>query len=659
MFNSPAPASAESLLVGLNPEQCEVVQHDKGPLLVGAVAGSGKTRALVHRIAYLVAVRGVEAARILALTFSKKAAGEMNERLIACIGESAARVGTFHSLGFEFIREEEIAMRNWTVDEKDRYRTIVKDALGFRGMGWDDADITTVMQFIGECKANCILPGTTDAKAFALEFHKQLPCANRTPDRLEVAYELAEKSRVEKQLITFDDMLLAMWVRLKVDANVLNDWRNRWDYVLQDECQDESFVQREIASMLSSEHGNYMMVGDPAQSIYAFRGSSPKGMLEFAKRARVIRMDRNYRCGSAIADVANRTLDAMAPSTHLGMTIRAERNVTGRVDYLDTADGETEALEIADRIRELHAGGIPYSDMVVLMRINSLSRSIEETFLMERIPYMVIGGTNFYDRSEVKSLLAYLRIAANRGTMADVRRCINSPFRFLAKAFVDNIERVANVDEHDTYTAAEWCAKVSSVCDAPGVKLQGRQRSSVREWTDIITALSKAIAGGASSFDAKPHRMLDQLTTRIEYTKFLTRSEGSESPENNRVSNVRELVRAAEKFSTVVSLLDYVDETMKKSRDARGQGQDRVTIMSIHRSKGLEFPAVFLVSANDGVLPHGRGDLEEERRLFYVACTRAKDYLHLSSVRQIAFGPRSSSATPSRFISEAGIAVTA
>jgi DNA helicase-2/ATP-dependent DNA helicase PcrA len=668
------PETAEALLEGLNPEQAAIVQHVDGPLLAGAVAGAGKTTALVRRIAYLYRAHNVHPGRVLAVTFSKKAADEMTTRLARLLPgqvRTAGQVGTMHSLAFKFVRDARPELKDWQVDDRDRYRTCVKDALGFRGMNWREADLTTVSQFIGFCKARAAMPGTEQAREQAQAFYDSRPCGQRSPLLLCEAYERAEQLRRDRHMITFDDMLLLMWDLLSQDEGLRARWASKWDYVLQDESQDENPVQRAILEMLARDHRNYMIVGDPAQAIYGFRGSDPRGLLAFEQEwsARKILMERNYRSGSRILDAANGVLRGMAEGTHLGMQIKAERPEEGVVNVRAVENMDDEAELVAQEIRELEADGCRWRDMVVLYRTNAQSRAIEEQLLGNRVPYIVIGGTNFYDRKEIKDLLAYLRLAAGRGRFDDVRRSINAPFRFLGKAFVDRIEVLAD-SEDQRDGPVDWTGIVRRA--ARGSGLQERQRQSAESWCAMVDGLTSKIAKANAALEqdpsgqrfeckeARPGALIEGLLLDTDYVRWLTRDEGTESPENNRVSNIRELVRASERFNTVVGLLDYIDETIEAARRAKAGEDDgpidRVTLMSIHRSKGLEWRAVFLLGANEGILPHSRcEDDNEERRLFYVAVTRAKDLLHITHVGSAAIGPRVVPVGPSRFLSEAGL----
>jgi DNA helicase-2/ATP-dependent DNA helicase PcrA len=665
----------EDLIEGLNDEQAEVVRHTHGPLLCAAIAGSGKTTALVRRMANLVMSNVTDPARILALTFSKKAAEEMNTRLLQLLPNDVgreARVGTFHSLAFQFLREEKTDLRRWQVDERDRYRTVVKDVIGFRGMRWDSADLTVVEGFIGRCKASCALPGTQAALDLAKAFHKAKPIGQRMPALLVEAYERAEVERHSRLMLTYDDMLLEMWCLLDANEAVRVRWASRWDFVLQDESQDENLVQRGIATHLAKDHTNYMVVGDPAQSIYGFRGADPSGILAFAGQwsARRIELHRNYRSGSKIVEVANNLLGAMAPHTTLGTRITACRGTEGAVGFVGYANADDEAEGVVDSMRELQADGRAWRDFSVLYRTNSQSRALEEQLLSARVPYVVIGGTNFYERKEVKDLLSYLRIAAGRGQFEDVRRSINAPFRFLGREFVAKIEQAA--DAFDTRDAkCAWTEIVRDLANSARVQIQDRQRHSARGWCDLIDSMAGAISQSRLSYEAdsvawavneadpaRPAALLESLLMATDYVKWITRDEGAESPENNRLSNIRELVRASERFNSVDGLLDYIDETLEAAERAKSgeAGANRVVLMSIHRSKALEWPVVYVIGANEKLLPHGRAeDIEEERRLAYVAFTRARDVLNVSHINEASFGANVIELDVSRFVAESGI----
>lgn len=656
--------TSSTLLDGMNPEQSLVVCHRGGPLLVAAGAGCGKTKVLTHRAANLVAA-GADPTRILAVTFSVKAAKEMNERLIK-LGCHGMRVGTFHSLALQIVREEVPDYRYWQIDDSDRYRICVKDAVSYKYMRWGSADVTHLLNFIGRCKAAGARPGSDDAILIAKELYKRKPTAGREPTLCGKAYWQAEEVRRERQLITFDDMLLEAYELLARDEGIRQRWAAKWDHVLQDECQDENFVQHELAAMLARDHQSYMIVGDPAQSIYRFRGANPQAMLRFEAdwKATVVRLQRNYRSADKIIELANKSLDAMPPNTHLGVRMLPERGEAGQVNAVIYDDFDAEGEGVTEMILESHEDGRAWSDHVVLFRTNAQSRAIEESLLSARAPYRVIGGTNFYDRKEVKDLLAYVRVGEGRGSFDDVRRSINTPFRYLGKAFLEGLE--ATVSRSHGQGDGDLIDIVRAYVAGPA-RLQDRQRTSALEWCELVTGIGRAItrgkeaAVGSDDHTASlPSRIFENLVRDLRYSEWLTRDEGMESPENNRVSNVRELIRAANRFQRVSELLDYVDDTLARAARAKRDSAtgDVVTLCSIHRSKGLEWPVVFVLGLNEKILPHANAeDVDEERRLFYVACTRARDVLELSCVSEAAVSNRVMGLQPSRFLVEVGIDV--
>lgn len=645
----------------MNPEQLQVVELEPGPLLVAATAGSGKTHALTQRIAHLIN-GGADPARILAVTFSSKAAREMTTRLrrIGCLD---GRVGTFHSIALQVVRTELPGIAGWSIDDTDRYRVCVKDAVGYRYMNWNVADVTHLLSFIGRCKAVGAFPVPDDLKALAIatELYRKRPHSSRDPKRCCEAYVTAELIRRERALLTFDDMLFEAWNLFREDDGIRESWASRWDHVLQDEVQDENLLQRELASFLAQDHRSYTVVGDPAQSIYKFRGSDPSGMLRFETEwsATVVRMGRNYRCAKRIVEVANRVLRAMPAGTHLGVEMVAERVEEGEVSSVWYEDFDDEGEGVTECILESHEDGRDWSHHVVLYRTNAQSRGVEESLLSARVPYVVLGGVNFYERREVRDLLAYLRVAQGVGKFADVKRSINTPFRFLGKAFVDGLEDF--VTEGDgLIDSVESYVETASI--------QERQRGSAMSWCKLVRRASQVVARGVVAASAtrdrpeevaaKPSTILSGLVMDLKYNEWLTRDEGAESPENNRVSNVRELIRAAERFPTVAELLAYVDDTIKRAEVAKleSKNSDVVTLCSIHRAKGLEWPVVYVIGCNDKILPHAYAeDVAEERRLFYVACTRAADVLQLSYVAKAAVSNRVLDLKPSLFLSEAGL----
>lgn len=651
------------ILEGLNPEQRAVVEHHEGALLVGAVAGAGKTNALVKRVAYLIAAHDVEPETILAVTFSTRAAKEMNVRLRNLgVDVRRCRIGTWHSLSWQIVREE--SDERWEVDSSNRYRTILKEVCGYKGMKWERADITVLIQFVTRCKARAAAPDSEEALKVADEMREANP-KSAIPALLIEAYGRAEVERRDRGLITFDDMLVDC-SRFLEDETIRARWSSRWDFLLQDECQDENRVQQMIAEALARRHGNYMVVGDPAQAIYGFRGSDPTGLLTFAERwsATELHMHRNYRSGPEIVKAANAVLRAMPASTRLDMELTAERDEEpGEVRGSMYADSEEEAQTIAEEILQNLSDGSRWKDHAVLYRTNAQSRTIEEAFLGERIPYVVVGGMSFYRRKEVRCLLGYLRVATERGGFDDVKRTLNAPWRFLGRKYLDRVK-----DAYDCGPVEDgWMDAVRSAAEESGI--WAKQRAAAQSYAALVDGLRATIRKAAEvddahpdaallRDDAKPAVLLREVLAETEYVKWLRRDEGTESAENDRVTNVRELVRASERFPTAAELLDYVDDQIRRSERAarENDGEDQVLLMTIHKSKGLEWPRVFLTGAIDGVIPHAKAeDPNEERRLFYVAVTRARDVFRVTCPQVATFKGRVDNCVPSRYCAEAGI----
>lgn len=651
--------SGAAELAALNAEQRAVVLAPPGPLLVVAIAGAGKTRALTERIRHLVKT-GADPSRILAVTFSVKAAKEMTSRLRI----SDVRVATFHSLALQIVRAETPGFREWRIDDNDRYRICIKDAVSYRWLDWKKSDVTYLSSYITLAKAHGFEPASDGALELAKKAYKRKPTASREPTLTVQAYEVAESIRRERWLLTFDDLLVEADRALRDDPSACERWADRWDHVLQDEAQDESAVQNSLVAKLARGHCSYTIVGDPGQSLYGFRGAYPTALLSFEREwgAAVVRMGANYRCARSIVDVANRTLLAMPPGTHLGVTMQAQRPEEGVVRTTEYEDFDAEGAGVTSRILESHADGHRWADHVVLYRTNAQSRGIEEALISHRVPFVVIGSVNFYERREVRDLLAYLRLAAGVGRPEDVRRSINTPFRYLGKAFVEGLElHLCDVEGLELIERVRQYA-----VGADG--LQQRQRTSALEYSQLLHGLSELVNAGErsqtstrdseSEICARPSKLLEHLVHDLRYNEWLTRDEGAESPENNRVSNVRELIRAADRFPTVRELLGYVDDTIARAAAAKSQkvSGDLVTLCSIHRAKGLEWPVVYLIGCNEKILPHAYSeDPVEERRLFYVACTRARDVLELSCVRQAAVSNRVLHLEPSRFLEEAQV----
>jgi DNA helicase II / ATP-dependent DNA helicase PcrA len=638
-------------LAGLNAEQAEVVRHDGGPCRVLALAGSGKTESLSRRIARMVA-GGQDPARILAVTFSKKGADEMSARIAKKFGVAGARVGTWHSLCLQILREDGLEPSRWTIQGDGpgtSPKMVLKEVLGWKGMDWAGADLAKVERFVSNCKANLYAPDSEGAAAAA---QAAFQYNNR---RAVEAFSRYNDALRDKGLLTFDDYLVFVVEHLGTNEDARRAWAAKWDYVMQDEAQDANRAQKTIAELLARDHRNYMVIGDCFQAIYGFRGSTPEYLAKFEQdwpEARTIVLPRNYRSGRQIIAAANRVVaKAVVEGLDVPTELVGERDHEGEVKVLAAESLDDEATSIAAQILEsTDAGESKYSDHTILFRTNAQSRALEEALLAGKVPYIVVGGVSFYERKEVRDLLAYLRIAAGRAQKDDVGRSINTPFRFLGKAFVERL-----MDHVDGDDGVDWARAVLAVADQ--ARIQQRQKQSASEWVRIIVRLQGLVAAGRTD-DARPAALLNDVVRETRYIDWLNREEGGETTEDSGAANVREMVRVAERFSTVDSLLDYIDETIRaarKQRDDKQAGGERVLLMSVHRSKGLEWPHVYVAGMNEMVLPHAKGDPQEERRLAYVAMTRARDVLTLSYVRRIATRAGIRDVEPSVFLLDTGL----
>jgi DNA helicase II / ATP-dependent DNA helicase PcrA len=613
----------EKILAGLDPEQREIVLHDKGPCLVAAVAGCGKTLAVTRRAAYLSKIRGVDPERIFGLTFSAKAADEMNERIAKlCDG---VRVQTFHAFCRAVLVEEMQGFDRWTLDKTDRYRTLVKDALGYKHMNLEGYNLEDFISKIRLAKASAVHPGANN-------FERGMEAFTQRSDIVE-AFRIAEGLRIEARLLTYDDWLILVHELFRDNEGVRRNWASKFDYVMVDEAQDNSLVQAWIVEALAKDHRNIMAVGDVGQSIYRFRGASPEHFVAFKDTwgARTISMHKNYRCADSMITLANTTLERMDPSMRLGDLLVGTRNTTGVVTAIGYDTQEDEADSVASQIKALHDDGVSWKDCVVLYRTNALSRALESSFISQKIPHHIVGSSCFFVRREISALVSYLRVAGGFGAVTkDFERTIYTPHKFLGKKFFACAERAIDASS-ESFTA--MMDKAVSMMD----RITKGQRQSAAGWGALMDFVRKSILDPR---EHNPGKIIQEIVDRTAYNSWLIKDEGRETPDNDRVSNVAELIRAATKFSTCAEFIEHVDQQIAASKKSRSEIeiQDAVKLMTCHRSKALEWPYVFFVSVNSGVIPHFRAiesvdGEEEEKRIFYVTVTRAREELRMSWVR--------------------------
>ncbi len=628
-----------SFLEKLNPVQREAVTFDSGPLLVLAGAGSGKTRVLTTRIAYLVLEKGVAPENILAVTFTNKAAGEMRERLESLIGEEARRlwIGTFHSLGLRILRREGGAIGlqpGMTVYDDDEQLSVVK--LCMKELSINDRAVSprAVAWRIDQAKNENI--GPDEYLNHAGDFFAE---------RVAALYALYQRRLREMGALDFGDLICEPIRLFKNNPSILRSYQKRFSHILIDEYQDTNRAQYILTNMLARGNRKICVVGDPDQSIYAWRGADIRNILDFERDwpdATVLRLEQNYRSTKYILGAANSVIENNRK--RFEKSLWTENSDGEPVMYRETEDEHEEARFVTSELKRLmdRDHELSYRDFAIFYRTNAQSRVFEEHLLREGIPYTIVGGIRFYDRQEIKDAMAYLRVAANPRDLMAFRRIVNTPPRGIGRVGLDKVERLA-----------------------------------VREGTTLLEALKKALSegllkktGGAAlieafedftgNIDKKP---LHELALRLLEDSGYIRMWEDEATEEalERVENLHELISAIRDFESGGEgrgLQDFLDQVALISDiDSYEDRLDRLTLMTLHSAKGLEFPVVFMVGMEEGLFPHSRSmdsteELEEERRLCYVGMTRAMKRLFLVSARTRNLFGETRFQTPSRFIGE-------
>ncbi len=629
----------ERLLESLNPAQREAVVHPGGPLLVLAGAGSGKTRVITHRIAWLTLSREIDPSGIVAVTVTNKAAREMRERVEAMLGAGAGPwIGTFHGLGLRMLRRdgERVGLRPGfaiydTDDQSALIRRILKD------LAVDDA-ATSARSFlsrISRAKNAMDSPEALAKRAFA-------PDARLVAD----VYAAYQEGLTRANAVDFDDILLKALALLDAGErpDLLDRYASRCLHLLVDEYQDTNRPQYLLVKALSSIHRNVCVVGDEDQSIYKFRGAEIKNILDFERDhpgATVIKLEQNYRSTGTILEAAGAVIANNA--ARKGKKLWTENARGDRIAYYTAPDDRAEANWVGNEIRK-EAAGRPYEDVAVLYRTNAQSRPFEEAFRRDRIPYQVVGAMQFYERKEVKDVLAYLKLAMNPGDDVAFRRIVNVPARGLGGTTVDLIVERARASGQTLLAASRQQLAEGGLPPRAGKALG-----------DFV-ALVDGLAARAATEPAAV--VVEGVLEETGYEAYLEKSFPGEA--FDRMDNVRALVSAAVEYEKEVddpTLLGFLDRSALVSDADEIGARPGVTLMTAHNAKGLEFPIVFLAGLEENVFPHARSrgdadDLEEERRLCYVAITRAKEKLRLSrALSRLQQGVPMANA-PSRFLDE-------
>lgn len=630
----------QNLIEGLNDKQKEAVLATEGPCLVIAGAGSGKTKVLTHKIAYLISEKNVKPYNILAITFTNKAASEMKQREEKIVGDVAQEMwmGTFHSICVRILRRfiDRIGFdTSFLIFDTSDQKTVVKECL--KALNIDDKTFSdrSVLSEISNAKNEMLTPKAYQAK-YSGEFRKE---------KIGQVYELYQKRLRENNAIDFDDIINYTIDILSENPDVLQYYTEKFKYVLVDEYQDTNKAQFTLVTILASRYGNITVVGDNDQGIYSFRGADISNILNFEKDfpgTKIIKLEQNYRCTGNILKAANAVIKHNENKYEKKLWTENEE---GSLPCLYQAEDEyDEANYVVKQIEHLKTEEyLKPKDFVILYRMNAQSRAIEDILRRENIPYKIVGGLKFYERKEIKDTIAYLRLIHNTSDNLSLKRIINEPKRGIGKTSLDKIQEISD----KTGTSMYEIIKHAEEYDLNRVK------ANAEEFINLIEELR------LKKQELSISELLKEVLNKSGYTRALELENTVEA--ETRMQNLEEFLTVAIEFeeesadNTLPEFLESI--TLSSDVDEMQDEDNTVTLMTLHSAKGLEFPVVFLVGMEEGIFPGYKSigepkELEEERRLFYVGITRAKQFLHLTCAKhRTIFGSTSYNAV-SRFIKE-------
>lgn len=631
-----------SFVEGLNDRQKEAVLHTEGPLLILAGAGSGKTRVLTHRIAYMIEERDVFPNNILAITFTNKAANEMKERVGSLVGDKIDDIwiGTFHSICVRILRMNINKIgydRSFTIYDSADQRTLIKECIKEQNVDKEMFKEKSILGTISSLKDKMMKPDT----------YINANIGNYYDENVGRIYALYEKKLKQNNALDFDDLILKTIELLEKNLDVLDFYQRKFRYIFVDEYQDTNKAQYELIKLLSGRYKNLCVVGDDDQSIYRFRGADIRNILDFEKDfpdTKIIKLEQNYRSTKNILTVANSIIknnnERKNKKLWTDNTNGSPVILSKRFDEKDEANFAAETIE-----KLVNEGKYKLSDFAILYRTNAQSRAFEEIFMRKNISYKIVGGLKFYDRKEIKDIIAYLRLIQNPVDDISFRRIINVPKRGIGAATIEKIENYASKTGESLYSA------ILDVEDIPGISK--RAINNLTKFTDMINKFMamKEILG-----------LKDFIEEVVNSTGYISELEKEDTIEaTTRIENLKEFISVAvdfemmeeegslEEFLSSISLLSDVDN-MEETDES-------VTMLTVHSAKGLEFPVVFLVGMEDGLFPMGRAldsesELEEERRLCYVAITRAEELLYITHANLRTIYGNTTYAASSRFLKE-------
>jgi DNA helicase-2/ATP-dependent DNA helicase PcrA len=612
----------------LNDMQKEAVLYNEGPLLIIAGAGAGKTKTLTTKIAFLIEEKNVAPENILAITFTNKAAKEMKDRIFAQIGSTAKRlqVSTFHSFGLKLLRENYDILgydKNFVIMDSDDSLTVVKKIL--KDMNYDPKiyNPRAIRNKISSCKNEMTSPEAYERYAVS-DYEKVV----------QEVYSKYETKLQRNNSVDFDDLLLLPIELFKKNPDILNKYQDLYKYILIDEYQDTNEAQYILTKLLSAKNRNITCVGDDSQSIYSFRGANYKNILNFEKDykdAKTILLEQNYRSTSNILDAANQVIKNN--KQRKDKNLWTSRGVGEKIKYYRAYNERDEAQYVIRKTKELINRGVEYKDIAVLYRTNAQSRVLEEEMLKENLPYRVIGSFYFYSRKEIKDLIAYLRLIHNSKDNVSLLRVINTPKRGIGLKTIENLTEIADRNEISLYEA------ITSGKELEFKNLIERLKE-VSEGLTLTELIDKVLDASGMKQDLESEKTLEAEVRLENLEEFKSITKSFEEKEG---------LVSLEDFLLEISLISDVEEYK--------DDPNRISLMTVHSVKGLEFDHVFVVGMEEGIFPHmnslmDNSELEEERRLCYVAITRAKDDLHLVNARRRTLFGKEQINPVSRFIGE-------
>ena len=672
--NAVEAADAAVLLDGLNPEQSEAVQHLNGPLLILAGAGSGKTRVITYRIAYMMKKHNVAPGSILAITFTNKAANEMKERIEALVGSRSQYIwcGTFHSIFARILRRHAEALgygKNFTILDSDDQLKLIKQTMQELELSEKIYKPKNFQYEISNSKNHMVSPEQYEQLAGIDQFRKVAASV----------YKKYNIKLIENNSMDFDDILINMVKLLKNNPDILEYYHGKFKYIMVDEYQDTNAPQYEAIMLLAKGHNNICVVGDDDQSIYAFRGADVRMILNFEKDfpgCNVIKLEQNYRSTRNILDAANEVI--ANNQGRKSKALRTDGDDGDKIIVMNADSGLFEANWTADTIKRMvQKGKFSYSDCAILYRMNALSRSVESALRDKGIPFRIYGGMRFYDRKEIKDILCYLRLIGDDKDDLAFDRIVNVPKRGIGDTTVDRIREIAIENGTSMMDICTRCQSFPELARVSGKLLSfaaliGKFRSvldddnmSFKDYVDYVENESGIIQEIIDQRESK-----GELTDRVENLKELL-SEATEFEKNHRpgpdaLKQTDDVIGEDDLFAEETKTADtlrgllslYLENAALYTQgDSNDDNEDYVKLMSIHSAKGLEFGAVFVIGVEDGIFPsyksiQTKDDLEEERRLMYVAITRAKKNLFIILTRQRMLFGQTQCFPPSRFLRE-------